>query len=109
MFWTRLDFKFRDRLVKEGRERESEVRSFTEDPRVMIYTIPNCSQGNEEEAAIFLNASKEFMDRFRNIGRTFDMLSTGWTAEDIMFLFWKKSFIELILAVHKNEILPHDS
>ena len=96
-------------MVKECRERKSKVRSFTEDPRVMIDTIPNCSQGNEEGAVIFLNASKEFMDRFRNIGRTFDLLSPGWTAEDIMFLFWKKSFIELELAVHKNEILPHDS
>ena len=95
-------------MVKECRERKSKVRSFTEDPRVMIDTIPNCSQGNEEEAVIFLNASKEFMDRFRNTGHKFDLWSCK-LAEDIMFLFWKKSFIELILAVHKNEILPHDS
>ena len=104
-----FDFKVRDRLVKECRERNWKLlHSCTEDPRVMIDMITYCSQGNEEEAVLNLKASKEFMDRLRNTGRTFDLWSCK-LAEDIMFLFWKKSFIELKVAVHKNEILPRDS
>ena len=104
-----FDFKVRDRLVKECRERNWKLlHSCTEDPRVMIDMITYCSQGNEEEAVLNLKASKEFMDRLRNTGRTFDLWSCK-LAEDIMFLFWKKSFIELKVAVHKNELLPRDS
>ena len=74
----------------------------------MIDMITYCSQGNEEEAVLNLKASKEFMDRLRNTGRTFDLWSCK-LAEDITFLFWKKSFIELKVAVHKNEIISHES
>ena len=109
-----FDFKVRDRLQKECRERSWKLRRFPEDNRIMIDMITYCSQGNEEEAALNLQTSMDFKDGFKRTCRSFGMWvgEIGWAsamAEQFLFLFWKKSFIELKVAVHKDENLPRES
>ena len=109
-----FDFKVRDRLQKECRERNWKLRRYEYDSknnRVMIDMITYCSQGDEEEAVRNLISTKMFMDRFKSSCQTLGMPvnTLSWAelnAEEFMFLFWKKSFIELKVAIHKSEKLP---
>ena len=110
------DFKVSDRLQRECRERNWELQNDPEDHKAMVDMITYCSRGNEEEAVLNLKTSKEFMDNFqrtfRIMGMTFWDYSLGVNrvmAESVLFQFWKKSFIELKVAVHKNEIISHES
>ena len=109
-------FKVSDRLQRECRERNWELQNDPEDHKAMVDMITYCSRGNEEEAVLNLKTSKEFMDlfqrTFRIMGMTFWDYSLGVNramAESVLFQFWKKSFIELKVAVHKNEIISHES
>ena len=113
------DFKVRDRLQKECRERNWKLVRNTEDNRAMIDMITYCSQGNEEEAVQNLKTSMEVRDGLNSTCRTLG-LDLWWHAVEVifsvevvmeafLFLFWKKSFIELKVSVHKNENNPRGS
>ena len=116
-----FDFNVRDRLQKECSERNWTLRSDSaEHNNVMIDMITYCSRGNKEEAVLNLRTSMEFKDGLISTGLTLgldmniDMESIETDSlevvgEAFLFFFWRRSFIELKVSVHKNENIPRKS
>ena len=106
-----FDFKVRDRLVNECKEMNFSLRSDPKQHSVMLDMIAYCARGDEGEAVLSLKATKEFKDGWMRTWRRLE----GWNAwvdvdpvDEFLFEFWKKSFIELKVAVQKNENRPRE-
>ena len=110
-----VEYDLRVHLERECRERNWKLRSNPEDHKEMIDMINYCSRGNLEEALLNLRKSMEFKDGLNGACRR---LGLDWMAsvslfevvgDVFLYSFWSKSFMELRVAVHKNENLPLDS
>ena len=106
-----FDHKVRERLMKESKS----IHLFF-DPhktQLLIDMITYCSQGNQEAAVLNFRTTLKF-DRKYEIARRgipdypfhFGYYARGLC---LMFEFWRKCFIQIKVAVQKQEALPRES
>ena len=109
-----FDFKVQDRLKKECKDRPP---LFPYDPlknHLLLDMIAYCSQGNQEEAVLNLKTTLKFERDYEiactNLG-AFSMAFLGYyeRGSQIIFEFWRKCFIQIKVAVQKEEPLPRES
>ena len=104
------DFQVRDRLLKECKKMNYKLHYNPDDHALMLDMITYCSQGNQEEAVLNLKTTKEFQDRFISVSTRLLSFPTSFpngynfsSVYQFLFKFWKKSFIEIKVAVEKKE------
>ena len=105
-----FDFHVRDRLLEECKKMDYKIHHEPEENKLMMDMITYCSQGNRDEAILNLKATKEFQDRCRLVCSRLNFppaLPLGFFVEHtvnyFLYNFWKKSFIEIKVAVEKQE------
>ena len=107
-----FDHKVRERLIKESKN----IHLFV-DPhknQLLIDMITYCSQGNQEAAVLNFRTTLKF-ERKYEIARLqlqglhqhpYGFYMRGMC---LMFEFWRKCFIQIKVAVQKQEALPRES
>ena len=109
-----FDFKVKDRLMEECKKKTVYRPMFIDPHRnqLVIDMIAYCSQGNPEDAVLNLKTTIRFEKEFETVRRnlsanTFlygDRIRGAWFIHE----FWKKCFIQIKLAVQKQESPPRE-
>ena len=110
-----FDFLVRDRLRKECNDRNFSLTGDPHRDQIMLDMITYCARGNREEAVLNLNTTKEFINGFNLVCRRLPSQGINWwwwqdpNGWQFMFEFWKKCFIQIKVAVQKEEPIPSES
>ena len=110
-----FDFKVKDRLMEECKDETFYGPMFLADPhrnQLIIDMIAYCSQGNPEDAVLNLKTTLRFKKELEAVQRNLsaNTFYYRYRVRGALFIheFWKKCFIQIKLAVQKQESPPRE-